>query len=88
MATPQSAGRTLALRERAGRTTHDRDPATTDRSAGLRTTGHGRPDPAGTADLDVSHTPDVQHANRTLPRDIGRPSGRSGVRTRPRTFVV
>ncbi|MFD4552703.1 hypothetical protein ACFWP5_00010 [Streptomyces sp. NPDC058469] len=60
MATPRSAGRTLAVPERTGRTTHDRDPATTDGSAGsagFRTTGHGRPDQAGADDLDVPHTP-------------------------------
>jgi len=63
MATPQSAGRTLAVPERTGRTTHDRDPATTDRAAaGLRTTGHRHPDRAAVIDLDVPNLPHVPNA--------------------------
>ncbi|MFJ9246892.1 hypothetical protein [Streptomyces sp. NPDC101776] len=86
MATPQSAGRTLAVHERTGRTTYDGDPATTTYgSAGLRTTGHGRPDRVGTAGLDVPpQVPHASHANRTLPHGIGRP----GVRPRPRSLVA
>ncbi|MEV6507236.1 hypothetical protein [Streptomyces sp. NPDC051642] len=67
MATPRSAGRTLAVPERTGRTTHDRDaahPATTDRSAGFRRAGHGRPDRARAVDLDVRNT---SHAKNALP---------------------
>ncbi|WP_327399212.1 hypothetical protein OG194_02860 [Streptomyces sp. NBC_01288] len=71
MATPRSAGRTLAVPERTGRTTHDRAPvesSTTDRSTGFRTTGHGRTDHAGAVDLDVRDTQrDTPHAKNTLP---------------------
>ncbi|MEV8544874.1 hypothetical protein [Streptomyces sp. NPDC051572] len=80
MATPRSAGRTLAVPERTGRTTHDRDPAdpaTTDRSAAFRMTGHGRPDRAGAVGLDVCDTPRSKNA---LPYD-NRISGDR--RTRP-----
>ncbi|MFI5887726.1 hypothetical protein [Streptomyces sp. NPDC051554] len=94
MATPRSAGRTLAVPERTGRTTHDRDPAdpaTTDRSAAFRMTGHGRPDRAGAVGLDVCDTPrsknaknakkpNTPHAKNALPYD-NRISGDR--RTRP-----
>ena len=93
MATPQSAGRTLAVPERTGRTTHDRDSATSDRAAGLRTTGHGHRDRTAAADLDVPNAPHVPnaprarkpnapYANKTLPYDIGRPGNRTGRPTR------
>ncbi|WP_405975832.1 hypothetical protein OG496_50835 [Streptomyces sp. NBC_00988] len=91
MATPRSAGRTLAVPERTGRTTHDRDPAdpaTTDRSAAFRMTGHGRPDRAGAVGLDVCDTPrsknakkpNTPHAKNTLPHHNGIAGDR---RTRP-----
>jgi hypothetical protein len=91
MATPQSAGSTLAAPERTGRTTHDRDSATTDRAAGLRirtrTTGHGHPRHTGAVDLDVPNAPrakkpNVPHTNKALPHDIGRPGNRTGRPTR------
>lgn len=50
MATPRSAGRTLAVPERTGRTTHDRDaadPATTDWSAGFRRAATSTPTTQG-----------------------------------------
>ncbi|MBK3573763.1 hypothetical protein JHN63_08010 [Streptomyces sp. MBT65] len=52
----------MATPQSAG-TTHDRAPATT---------GHGRPDRVGTADLDVPRASHALHANRTLPHHIGR----------------
>ena len=52
----------MATPQSAG-TTHGRAPGTT---------GHGRPDRAGTADLDVQHASHAPHANTTLPHHIGR----------------
>ena len=76
MATPRSAGRTLAVPERTGRTTHDRDaadPATTD---------------SGAVDLDV-RTPqrDAPQAKNALPYGNRTPSDRSTTPGRPAPVV-
>ncbi|WP_405988777.1 hypothetical protein [Streptomyces sp. NBC_00986] len=88
MATPRSAGRTLAEPERTGRTTYDRVPATAERSAGFRMTGHGRPDRAGAVDLAVSHAPrarkwNAPHTKNTLPHRNGIPGDRLSRPGRP-----
>ncbi|WP_405866722.1 hypothetical protein OG407_45375 [Streptomyces sp. NBC_01515] len=87
MATPRSAGRTLAVPERTGRTTHDRDaadPARTDWSAGSRRADHGRPDRAGAVDLGVRSTQrDTSHAKNALPYDARTPGDRSTTPGRP-----
>ncbi|WP_328675647.1 hypothetical protein [Streptomyces sp. NBC_00343] len=87
MATPRSAGRTLAVPERTGRTTHDRDaadPATTDWSAGFRRAGHEHPDHAGAVDLDVRNAQsDTSHVKNALPYDARTPGDRSTTPGRP-----
>ncbi|MFG2376558.1 hypothetical protein ACGFY9_34455 [Streptomyces sp. NPDC048504] len=88
MATPRSAGRTLAVPERTGRTTHDRDSTTTHKAAGFRMTGHGRPDRAGAVDLDVSHTLRAEkwnapHAKNSHPYGNGTPGDRHATPGRP-----
>ncbi|MFE2884217.1 hypothetical protein ACUXZZ_04345 [Streptomyces graminifolii] len=74
MATPQSAGRPLAVHERTGRTTHDRSTATGGSGlVGARTTGHGHTDRAGADGLPCGTT-------------FGGPGHRSG--TGPHAFVA
>ncbi|MFD4877059.1 hypothetical protein ACFWOB_27380 [Streptomyces sp. NPDC058420] len=74
MATSQSAGRPLAVRERTGRTTHERDTATGGSGVvGPRTTGHGHTDRAGADGLSGGTT-------------FGGPGHRSG--TGPHAFVA
>jgi hypothetical protein len=72
MATPQSAGSTLAVHERTGRTTHDRDV---------------RHVPEGLQAPHVPNAPRAEestapHADKTLPHHTDRPGDRTtGTRT-------
>ena len=86
MATPQSAGSTLAVHERTGRTTHDRDVLRVSQAPHV-------PDGPRPNAAHAPHVPNAPHpmestaphANKALPHHTGSPGDRTAA---PRTHAA